>query len=147
MTHLIKPLINYAGGGIQPGVAEENTVDRKAVERHDHVSANGKRQSYLVGSRTFRETTFRWQDSTQKTAWESFWTAVKGGQTFQYYDDDSIPIAGSSTIASTTLIAGSTSDSDAVVTTNMVLENTELTFDEEEVYGYWSVTLQMREAV
>ncbi len=147
MTHLIKPLINIPGAGVRPGVAEADVVERKAVERHDQVSANGKRQSYLVGSRAFRDVTFRWQDSTQKTLWETFWTAVKDGTTFRYYDDDSQPLAATTTICATTLLAGSNTAADAVATTDMVLENTEMSFDEEEIYGYWSVTLQMREAV
>ncbi len=147
MTHLIKAFINFSGGGILPGVAEENVIESKAVERNDQISSSGKRQSYLVGSRAFREVTFRWQDATKKALWETFWDAVKDGSVYRYYDDDSTPIAGTSTIAATTLIAGSTAGTAALVTTNMVLENIEMVFDEEEIYGYWSVTIRQREAV
>ncbi len=147
VTHLVKPFFNTMGGGILPDVAEENTVETKAVERHDQIAASGKRQSYLVGSRAFRDVTYRWQDSTQKALWETFWDAVKDGTIYQYYDDDTTPIAGTSTIASTTLIAGSTTGTAALTTTDMVIENTELIFDEEEIYGYWSVTIRQREAV
>jgi len=148
MTHLIKAFINYGGlQGLYPNVPEEGPQDARIVERNDFISANGQRVSYTIGSRRIYSVTFPWQTDALKAEWLTFWDAVKGGAVFQYYDDDSIPIAGTGTIASTTLIAGSTSASDAVVMINMRIENTEFLIEQGEVSGYWTVSLQMREVV
>lgn len=148
MTHLIKPFLMYDTTAIYPGVDEDELGDIDAVERYDHIAASGKRQSYLVGSRGFRDVTFRWQDDTLKAEWESFWAAIKNGRTFQYYDDDSVPKLGDAglLLGSSFIIGGTTGDG-TVVQTDMVIENTELSYDREDVGGYWSVSVQMREAV
>ncbi len=145
--NIIKPFFNITGGSFLPEVSEENARQTEAVERYDHIAASGKRQSYLVGSRMFRDVTFRWQDSTQTALWETFWSVVKGGKTFLYMDDDTCPIAATTLNCGTGIINGNTITGAALVTKNMVMEDTEMTFDEEEIYGYWSVTIRMREAV
>ena len=148
MAHLVKPFFNYGMVGLYPDVDEDELGDIDGVERHDHIAASGKRQSYLVGTRGFRDVTFRWQTDALKTKWETMWAVIRDGRRFEYYDDDSIPKYGGSGLTyGSTLIVGSTSDSDAVVQTNMVIENTELSYEREDVDGFWSISVQMREAV
>jgi hypothetical protein len=140
--------------GVFPSVDEENPMVHDGVEALDNVSASGKRLRYVVGDRKITEVTFRWQsdgttgDSTDtKTDWETWWAAVKAGETFQYYDDDTVTMFDTTTTFDTTLIYGDNDAANAVGMTNMVTDDTEFLPTQEEVEGYWQITIRMREAV
>jgi hypothetical protein len=147
--HLKKPFFDYSHGSgtLFPDVDEENARAPKTVERHDHISANGKRLSYLVGARDFIESTFRWQSDALRTSWHTMWDAIKNGSVFQYHEDADISLCGDGTVCGDGSLCGADSEGDATVTTAVTVENTELTLDQEEIDGYWVATLTMREDV
>ena len=84
---------------------------------------------------------------TAKTNMEAFWDVVKSGRTFQYVMDDTVAICGDGTVCGDGTICAVDSDGSAVPSTSYIVESTELVFSPAPVYGYWTTTLRMREAV
>lgn len=142
-------LIAYDGTHLYPGVAPETRglMETKAVERYDHVAASGKTISYRVGGRDFIECEFPFQDSTLKAEWEAFWLLIDGGQAFYFCDDASIPICGDGTESGDGSVCGQTGYAVAVVATYVKCDQMEISFEDEDAYGYWRVNLRMREVV
>lgn len=147
MAYLIKPFFSYGATGLKPGVDEEDPRTPRGVERFKHVAANGRVITYKVGRRKFIEVTFRWQDQTLKTEWETFFDAVDSGQRFVYYDDDTVKFAAASGVDASAFPpgAGQPTDGTAVAQTWVTMESEDLDFIQEEIDGYWSVTIRMRE--
>jgi hypothetical protein len=134
-VHLKKPFFRY------------NTV---SAERHDHISASGKKASMYVGPREFRDFSFHWLTDANKTSMETFWQSVRDGSAFWIVFDDSVrKIDGTWTIdpSGDPYICGDDSDGNVITETEYTMESTELIFTPEEVYGYWSVTMRVREVV
>ena len=147
MTYLRRPFFSYGSlDALYPGQEPESPRDRRIVEVSDHLAGDGKRYRYVVGSRRVIELSFRWQDDALVTQWLQFWDAVKGGAKFIYYDDDSVPKAGSSTIAGSSTVAGKTSSGSAVVAVEAVMDSTEFVAEQEDVDGYSRVSVTIREA-
>ncbi len=146
--HLRKPYFVYNDDTsyFYPDVPAQNIADTEGVDRFDHIAADGTKLSYYVGPRTFREVTFRWISESKKTDFKGFWDGIKGGGTFRYATSSTVRKLGTGTLGDG-YILGQDSDGVTITSTYYTAENTELVFSEDEVYGFWTTTIRMREVV
>ncbi len=145
---LQRPYLVYNHGQdvLFPHIPAEDYREPKQSERFDHVAANGRTLSYFVGARSFIEATFPWQSDALLVQWKDWWTSVQDGSPFYYSTIDSVPICGDGTLCNggAKIGLGDTATSqDILVKVDMV----EFVPEREEVYGYWRVTVRMREVV
>jgi len=146
--HLKQPFFRYGlSSYFYPGVTMEDITETKSVERYDHISGSGKKASFLVGSRNFKDFAFHWLSDSDKTLMETFWDSIKDGSSFWIVFDDSVRLFGDGSLFGDGYLFGDDSDGDAITSTEYTTENMELTFTPEEVYGYWSVSMRVREVV
>jgi hypothetical protein len=146
--HLKKPYFVYNDDTsyFYPNVPAGNISDTEGVDRFDHISADGTKLSYYVGPRTFREVTFRWISEAKKIDFIAFWNAVRNGSTFRYASDATVRKLGTGTLGDGYILGQDTAGV-TITSTYYTAENTELVFTEDEVYGFWTTTIRMREVV
>ena len=146
--HLRKPFFSYNQdiSYFYPGVPGQDIVDTEGVDRFDHIAADGTKLSYLIGPRAFRDVAFRWISDAKKAEFLTFWDAIKGGATFRYATDATVRKLGTGTLGDG-YILGQDADGVTISSTYYTAENTELVFTEDEVYGYWTTNMRMREVV
>jgi len=146
--HLRKPFFSYNNDidHFYPDVPAQDIVDTEGVDRFDHIAADGTKLSYLIGPRTFRDIGFRWISEAKKTQFQTFWAAVKGGSTFRYASDDTVRKLGTGTLGDGYKL-GQDLEGATITSEYYTAENTELVFTEDEVYGYWTTNMRMREVV
>ena len=146
--HLRKPFFSYNNDVdyYYPGVPAQDIVDTSGVDRLDHIAADGTKLSYYIGPRTFQDVVFRWISDGKKAEFQTFWGAIRGGSTFRFISDDTVRTLGTGTLGDGYKL-GQDSDGATITSTYYTAENTELIFTEDEVYGYWTTNLRMREVV
>ena len=144
----IQPFFEYSGATawLYPEVGRENYRAPKQVERYDHISANGSKLSYNVGSREFIDVTFPWQSDAKLVEWITFWDAVSDGSEFVYGNDDSLPQCGGGEVSGTP-VTGTPASGGTYSPVTVTLEDTEFNPEPAEIDGYWTVTVRMRKVV
>ena len=148
MAHVKQPFFVTAGGGhYYPGCTAESVTDTESVERYDHIAGSGKRGSVLVGSRDFKDVTFQWISDAVKATLITWWDEVKDGSEFDYVMDDSIEKFDGTWDFDGTYTFSTDSDGNAITSTTYTIENTELVFSPGQLYGFWTTSMRLREAV
>jgi hypothetical protein len=146
--HLKKPFFGYDGPTyVYPDITAENIIETDSVERFDHTAADGTTAHCYVGDRNFYEFTYRWVDSSTKSTLETLWDTIKNGEKFDLIWDDSVRKMDGTWDMDGTYTMGTDAAGDVIVTTEYVTAQTEMVWTPEEVYGYWQVTMRMRETV
>jgi len=105
--------------------------------------------TYYIGPRHFTEVTFRWQSETLRSEWIDFWDIIEDGTEFYYIEDSHMPLCGGGAKCGDGSKCGThtSDDSTAITTTLMTVDQDEFSPDREDVEGYYSIRLRMREYV
>ncbi len=140
---------NHEFDNFRPGVARANWREPQATERFSHTAGDGSMFTYFVGDRKTFEITFVKQTRTQiDDDWQAWWDVVKSGPLFWYHHDDSYYYSGAAGIDAGDITCGDLQTAGTDETANRIPVRIDMdTFEpvqDEEVEGYWMVSLRLR---
>ena len=132
---------NNENSRLRPGVPRTNYAESQPADKREHLAKN--KYTYFLRAHELIDVSFIKQTDAQLASWKTFWADVRDGRQFVYRDDDSYRRAGEGHIAGTGKIAGALTSGGTDNQRPATMEGN-LEWQEDDVFGYWIVTLHAR---